>query len=284
MQSVESYLGTQSVVTWQEPTSFFFLSYVNWLSFDFCVYKPSTLSSLFMPHQDNKSGIYFLLLQEKDQKAYDLKITAAEYHLALELYHHIKQQSTYDLNIPDLSLFLAHLQCWAAENMLTMVQRYYEWLEANASIQAVGTALPSSPTKIDYFAYFESPPLTPVDGHASTLQDGLPSPLTYASLDIGPSIPTPSQAPVIPSTPTRQGTQPHIAPTTPSQLHTATTTSLQPHGMPTTPNWFNTAFNIASPQTPNRKRSITVSWLGDIPVYTRAGMILKFYHSLSVLI
>jgi hypothetical protein len=41
----------------------FFLSYVNWLSclsFDFCVYKPLTLSSLFMPHQDNKSGIFFV--------------------------------------------------------------------------------------------------------------------------------------------------------------------------------------------------------------------------------
>jgi hypothetical protein len=39
-----------------------FFSYVNWLSclsFDFCVYKPSTLSSLFMPCQDNKSGVLY---------------------------------------------------------------------------------------------------------------------------------------------------------------------------------------------------------------------------------
>lgn len=117
-----------------------------------------------------------------------------------------------------------------------MVQRHYEQLEANVSGQAIGTVPPSSPTEIDYFAYFESPPLTPVNGHAGTLQDGLPSPLTYASLDNIPSTPTPGQAPVIPRTPTRRGTQPHIAPTSPSQLHTATTTSFQPHGTPTTPN------------------------------------------------
>ena len=67
-----------------------------------------------------------ILLQEKDQKAYNLEIAAAEYHLALELYHHVKQQSIYDSNIPDPSLFLAHLQCQAVENMLTMVPRYYE--------------------------------------------------------------------------------------------------------------------------------------------------------------
>jgi len=198
-----------------------------------------------------------ILLQEKDQKAYDLGIAAAEYRSALELFHRVEQQSAYNPNIPDPSLFLARLQCRAAENTLTMLQRHYEQLEANASRQAVGTAPPSSPTEIDYFAYFESPPLTPVDGRASTLQDGLPSPPTYASLDIDPSTPTPGQAPVVPSTPTRQGTQPRIAPTTPSQPRTATTALFQPRGTPSTPNRFNTAFNIASPQTPNRKKSGT---------------------------
>ena len=52
-----------------------------------------------------------LLSQEKDQKTYNLKITAAEHCSALELYHCIEQQSSYNPNIPDPSLYLAHLQC-----------------------------------------------------------------------------------------------------------------------------------------------------------------------------
>jgi len=248
---------------------------VNWLSclsFDFCVYKPPTLSSLFMPCQNNKSGTFFVSCpltamkadlcvsemqissQEKNQKAYDLEIAAAEYRSALEIYHRVEEQSAYNPNIPDPSLFLARLQCQAAENTLTMVQKHYEQLEANASGQVVGTVPPSSPTEIDYFAYFESLPLTPVDGHAGTLQDGLPSPPTYASLENVPSTPTPGQAPLVPSTPTRQGTQPHIAPTSPSQPRTAPTSSFQPRGIPSTPTRFNTTFNISSPQTPNCKK------------------------------
>ena len=142
--------------------------------------------------------------------------------------------------------------------------------------------LPSSPTKIDYFAYFESPPLTPVDGHASTLQDGLPSPLTYASLDNVPSTPTPGQVPVVPSTPTREGTQLHITLTSPSQLHTATTTLFQPRGIPTTPNQFNTTFNIASPQTPDCKKKHYSVVIGRCTgVYSSQ---YDLYHSLFVLI
>ena len=51
-----------------------------------------------------------------------------------------------------------------------MVQRHYKQLEANVSGQVIGTVPPSSLTEIDYFTYFESPPLTPVNGHAGTLQ------------------------------------------------------------------------------------------------------------------
>jgi len=192
--------------------------------------------------------------QEKDQKAYDLEIAAAEYRSALEIYHCVEEQSTYDRSIPDPSLFLARLQCRAAENTLAMVREHYERLEAleaNASGQAVGTAPPSSADDIDYFAYFESPPLTPVDGRAGTLQDGLPSPPTYTSvISTAPR----GQAPVVPSTPTRQCTQPRVAPTSPSQPRTAPTSSLPPRGTPSTPTRFNTAFNIASPQTPNRQQ------------------------------
>ena len=49
--------------------------------------------------------------QEKDQKAYDLEIAAAEYRSALEIYHRVEGQSAYDSNIPDPSFFLARLQC-----------------------------------------------------------------------------------------------------------------------------------------------------------------------------
>ena len=250
--------------------------------------------------QDNKSGISFVSCpltameadvrvsemqipsQDKNQKTYDLEIAAAEHRSALELYHRIEQWPSYNPNIPDLSLYLARLQCRAAENTLAMVQRHYKQLEANVSGQAIGAAPPSSPTEIDYFAYFESPPLTPVDGRAGTLQDGLPSPPTYASLDNIPSTPTPGQAPVIPSTPTRRGTQPHIAPTSPSQPRTATTTSFQPRGTPTTPNQFNTAFNITSPQTPNCKKKHY-----SVVVGRRTGIYSSWYDSylsLSVLI
>ena len=191
--------------------------------------------------------------QEKDQKAYDLEIAATEYRSALEKCHRVEERSTYNPNIPDPSLFLARLQCRAAQNTLVMVQKHYERLEADASGQAVGTAPLSPPTDIDYFAFFESPPPTPVDGHAGTLQDGLPSPPTNDSID-NVTTPTPGQAPVVPSTPSRQGTQPRRAPTSPSPPRTAPTSSFQPRGTPSTPTQFNTTFNIASPQTPNRKK------------------------------
>ena len=191
--------------------------------------------------------------QEKDQKAYDLEIAAAEHRSALEKYRRIEERSAYNSNIPDPSLFLARLQCQAAENTLTMVEKHYEQVEADSSGQVVGTAPPSSPTEIDYFAFFESPPLTPVDGRAGTLQCGLPSPPTYESLD-NVTTPTPGQAPAVPSTPTRQGTQPRAALTSASQLRNAPTSSFQPRGTPSTPTRFNTAFNITSPQTPNRKK------------------------------
>ena len=134
-----------------------------------------------------------------------------------------------------------------------MVEKHYEQVKANAFGQVVGTTAPSSPTEIDYFTFFESLPLTLVDGCVGTLQCGLPSPLTYESLD-NVMTPTPGQAPAIPSTPTRQGTQPHAPPTSASRLCNAPTSSFQPCGTPSTPTQFNTTFNITSLQTPNCKK------------------------------
>lgn len=219
--------------------------------------------------------------QEKDQKAYDLEIAAAEYRSALEKYHRVKERSPYNSNIPDPSLFLARLQCRAAENTLAMVEKHYERVEANAIGQVIGIAAPSSSTEIDYFAFFESPPLTPVDGRAGSLQCGLPSPPTYESLD-NVTTPTPGQAPAVPSTPTRQGTQPRAAPTSASQLRNAPTSSFQPRGTPSTPTRFNTAFNITSPQTPNRKKKHY-----SVVVGRRTGIYSSwydFYHFPFVLI
>ena len=49
------------------------------------------------------------ILAGENQKAYDLEITAAEYRSALEIYHRVEEQSVYNPNIPDPSLFLARL-------------------------------------------------------------------------------------------------------------------------------------------------------------------------------
>ena len=161
-----------------------------------------------------------------------------------------------------------------------MVEKHYEQVKANAFGQVVGTTAPSSPTEIDYFTFFESPPLTLVDGCVGTLQCGLPSPLIYESLN-NVMTPTPGQAPAIPSTLTRQGTQPHATPTSTSQLHNAPTSSFQPRGTPSTPICFNTAFNITSPQTPKKKKHYSVVVGRCTSIYSSW---YDFYHFPSVLV
>ena len=293
------YPGNWSIVTWQEPASFL-CNWLSCLSSDFCVYKPSTLPSLFFCLIKTTSQVHFLscvlwpqweLICEPQKCKYPCRRKTRKLMISkLQLRNiALPWKNTTALRNSCHTIPTSQIQAsfWPISNV-ELWKPHSQWLK--------NTMNESRPMLLVRLLELQHHPLQPrlIISHSLSphLWPWLMDMWALYSVGSHPLRPTrvstmlwpqpwakhqPFQAPwlgkvlsYVPPQPAPVNCAMHQPPHFSHMAHQAPPPSSIPLSI------------SPAHKPPTAKRSITVLWLGDIPVYTQAGTI--FYHFSSVLI